>query len=484
MPKERVIAKLKDLPKEPGVYFYKDATGKIIYIGKASVLRNRVRQYFQSPKRLDYKTQLLVAEIADVDWLVVGSEIEALFLESEMIKRYLPKYNIDLRDDKHYQYIRIPMKETYPGVSFVRRPMDDGAMYFGPYIQGSAMRKALKYLRRIFPYSTHTVLPNRVCLQYHLGLCPGVEEAKISPDQYKASLRKLIMYLKGERTKLAKILTKEMTAAAKAQKFEQAAILRNQVHNLKALNKQIIFSDKELFDISKDQALNGLVDLLGLRGIPRRIETYDISHIQGTNNVASMVVFSGGIPAKGEYRKFKMKTPGNDDFAHMREVMTRRFSAKNILAWPKPDLLVIDGGKGQLSSVITTLNEMNIKVPAIGLAKREEEIVRKTETGYTLTRLNRNSHVLKLLQRMRDEAHRFAVTYHTTLRARAQTHSYFEDIPGIGPASRRKLIREFGSLRGVMNARQGELEKLLGEKRAVVLRQYLRPLRREQKKAT
>ncbi len=481
MPKERVKDKLKSLPKEPGVYFYKDATGKIIYIGKASILRNRVRQYFQNPKRLDYKTQLLVADIADVDWLVVGSEIEALFLESEMIKRYLPKYNIDLRDDKHYQYIRIPMKETYPAVSFVRRPMDDGATYFGPYIQGSAMRKALKYLRRIFPYSTHTFLPKRVCLQYHIGLCPGVEEAKITSKAYKKNLRKLIMYLKGERSKLVKILTTEMNSDAKAQKFEQAAILRNQVHNLQALNKQIIFSDKEMFDISRDQALNGLVDLLDLKGIPKRIETYDISHMQGTHNVASMVVFNGGIPAKGEYRKFKMRTPGNDDFAHMREVMTRRFSGKNIEAWPKPDLLVIDGGKGQLSSVLSVLDELKINIPAIGLAKREEEIVRQTPDGFTLTLLDKNSHVLKLLMRMRDEAHRFAVTYHTTLRNKAQTHSYFEDIPGIGPATRRKLIREFGSLRGVVNARQGELENLLGVKKATVLRQYLRPLRREQK---
>lgn len=479
-----IKSKLSKLPKEPGVYFYKDSKGKIIYIGKASILRNRVRQYFQSPARLDYKTQLLVADIADVEWLVVGSEIEALFLESEMIKRYLPKYNIDLRDDKHYQYIRIPMKEMYPAVSFVRRPMDDGATYFGPFIQGFAMRKALKYLRRIFPYSTHTVLPKRVCLQYHLGLCPGVEEGKISSKQYKVNLKKLAMYLKGERSQLAKILTTEMKAAAKKQQFEQAAILRNQVHNLEALNKQIIFSDKEMFDISRDQALNGLVELLGLKSIPKRIETYDISHMQGTHNVASMVVFNGGIPAKGEYRKFKMRTPGNDDFAHMREVMTRRFSGKNIEAWPKPDLLVIDGGKGQLSSVLSALNELKVNIPAIGLAKREEEIVRQTADGFTLTRLDRNSHVLKLLQRMRDEAHRFAVTYHTTLRSKAQTHSYFEDIPGVGPATRRKLIREFGSLRGVINARQGELEKLLGVKKATVLRQYLRPLRREPKKTT
>lgn len=473
MSTQRVVDKLKELPKDPGVYFYKDSRGKIIYIGKAAVLRNRVRQYFQSPKRLDAKTKLLVADIADVEWITVASEIDALFLESEMIKRYLPKYNIDLRDDKHYQYVRINLKDTAPYVSFVRRPVDDNATYFGPFVQGLAMRQALKYLRRSFPYSTHMVLPKKVCLQYHLGLCPGLEEGKTTTQEYRANLKKLTMFLKGERTKLILQIEAEMKRAAKNHDYEQAAKLRDQARNLRSLSKQIIFGDEELFDISRDQALNGLSDLLGLNGIPRRIETYDISHIQGTNNVASMVVFVDGVPRKGEYRKFKMRLPGNDDFGHMRETMLRRFSGKNLERWHKPDLVVIDGGKGQLSAALQAMSKLQVSIPTIGLAKREEEIIRQNENGFEAIRLERGSHVLKLIQRTRDEAHRFAVTYHTLLRSKSSTLSMLDEIPGIGPNTRKKLIKRFGSLAGIKRASADQLRAVVGSAKAKLLEQYL-----------
>ena len=397
----------------------------------------------------------------------------ALFLESEFIKRYRPKYNIDLKDDKHFIYIKIPMTDTWPVISYVRRPMDDRAEYFGPFTSSDAVRRAMRQLRKAFPYVTHSVhpMPKRGCLHYHLGLCPGPECDAITPAEYKRNLRRLMLYLHGEKTKLTTQLEREMQRAAKKQDFELAATRRNQLHNLQALGKQMIFSDKEAFDLTRDQALVGLADRLELKGLPRRIECYDISHLQGTDNVASMIVFSDGVPNKEEYRRFKMRLAGNDDFAHMREVIRRRFSGKNLEQWPKPDLLVIDGGKGQLSSALEVLDELGIAIPAIGLAKREEEIITRAQG---VIRLPYDSHVLQLLQRVRDEAHRFAVTYHGLLRSKRQTASQLDSVPGVGPATRKKLIRTFGSVAGVKAAPEAEVAALVGSARAKVIAAHLR----------
>lgn len=470
---------LPTIPAEPGVYFYKDTDGKVIYVGKAVNLRNRVRQYFQQSRQRDVKTDALVEEIDQIDWVNVESEIDALFLESEMIKRYMPKYNIDLRDDKHYQYVRINFKSDHPTVRIVRRPLDDGAEYFGPYV--GSVRPALKYLRKIFPFDyKKPTSAKRPSLDYHLGLSPGLEAGKGSVSKYKDDLRKLRMYLRGERSKLEKSLRVEMEKAAKNQEFELATQRRNQLRALKNLKQQIIFSDKELFDISKDQALNGLQELLELKGAPRRIEGYDISHMSGTNNVASMVVFTNGVSDKGQYRKFKMRIPGNDDFAHMHEVIIRRFSTKNLEQWPKPDLLLIDGGKGQLGAALKAFEERGLQLPAIGLAKRHETIIvpkklenRNQKTEFQEVELSKDSHVLKLLMRIRDESHRFAVNYHSTLKSKGQTASVLEEIPGIGPKTRKKLIRTFGSMRGVQRATQEELEAAVGTSKAKTLRLHL-----------
>lgn len=494
---EKLAAKLKTLPGSPGVYFHKNAKGEIIYVGKAAVLKNRVRQYFQDSRVRDVKTDVLVGEIADTDWIVVESEIDALFLESEMVKRYKPRYNILLQDDKSQSFIRIPMNEPYPAITFTRQPLDDGAEYYGPYYNAFAVKKALRYLRKAFPYSTHAVMPHRLCLQYHLGLCPGVEEQKISSADYKKTLKKLIMYLKGERVQLITQLETEMNAAAKHHDFEKAAKRRNQITNLRALQKQILFSDREFMDISKDQALSGLATLLGLSGVPRRIEGYDISHMSGTNNVASMVVATNGLADKAEYRKFKMRIPGNNDFAHMHEVISRRFSGDHI-DWQKPDLLLIDGGKGQLGAALDALEEKGISIPAIGLAKRLEQIVidkkrsgvtlnaeqyrqwRKPQDAYEdlyieenedfyIVNLPHSSHIVKLVQRIRDESHRFAVSYHTVLKRKAQVTSELDEIPGVGPATRKKLVQSFGSVRGIKKASRAQIVAVIGEGKAKIV---------------
>lgn len=543
--------KLKDLPNAPGVYFHKDAAGQIIYVGKAAVLKNRVRQYFQKSRNRDPKTELLVAEIVDTDWQVVDSEFEALFLEAELIRRYMPRYNILLRDDKSQCFVRIDFKSTYPSVTITRRPLDDGATYYGPFLSTYAVKKALKYLRKIFPYSTHTVLPKRACLLVHLHLCPGPETGVLDGKAYKTTLRKLVRVLEGQRKTLVSELEVDMKRASKQSDFETAAKLRDQIRALRELDKRVLFSDKEFLDLSKDHALIELAELLSLYEEPkashvskvqgetvtsgasriddtssdarqsstqqfakssskstasgsnqgrtlrriRRIEGYDISHMSGTDVVASMVVFTNGAADKANYRKFKSRIPGNDDFEHMREAMTRRFSEKNIKAWGKPDMLLIDGGKGQLEAALSVLREKNLIIPAVGLAKKHEEIVVRNDwpatkldnktvlklrsfsrvsEDFTLVDIPNNSNIVKLLQRIRDESHRFAVSYHSVLKVKRQTSSILDDVPGIGPATRKKLIKTFGSLRGVTQARQEELEQLIGVKKATVLRQYLR----------
>jgi excinuclease ABC subunit C len=495
---QKIQDKLKELPKEPGVYFHKDAKGDIIYVGKAAVLKNRVRQYFQTSRGRDVKTEALVREIRDIDWVVVESEIDALFLEAELIRRYMPRYNILLRDDKSMSYIRIDYDSDYPTVSTTRRPLDDGARYFGPYSSTTSIRQALKLLRRVFPYATRRIAgQKRATLHYHLGLDPGLEEGRTSIDDYRTNLRRLMAYIEGKRVTIIRELEQEMKAAAKLQDFELAAKKRNQLSSLQRLSQQIIFSDREFMDISKDYALTELVDLLQLEKYPFRIEGYDISHMQGTDVVASMVVFTNGVSDKAEYRKFKTKIDHNNDFYNMNETLKRRLSEKNIKAWGKPSLVLIDGGKGQLDAAIRARDEQGCDaLPFIGLAKREEQIVIQrgksnvtlneqmlhklggfvTESeDFLLVNVPHSTNLVKLLQRVRDESHRFAVSYHSVLKQKRQTASSLEEIPGIGPATRKKLLRTFGSVRGLSAASLQDVTAVVGAQKAILLQRHLAP---------
>ena len=508
--------KLKELPKEPGVYFHKNKQGEIIYVGKAAKLNNRVRQYFQKSRARDPKTEALVSEIHDTEWMVVGSELEALFLEAEMIRRYMPQYNILLRDDKSLSYIRINYDDDYPTVTMTRNPLDDGARYFGPYLSSGSVKQALKYLRKVFPYATKRMpSQKRATLHYHIGLDPGLEEGKTSLKEYRANLRKLISVIEGKRKDVIKEIEKEMKQASKSQEFELAAKLRNQALHLKNLDKQIIFSDKEFMDISKDHALTELAELLNLY-VPhelneanpkrvgsdptqkklrnlQRIEGYDVSHMQGTDVVASMVVFTNGVSNKSEYRKFKTKKDFNNDFYNMYETIKRRFSEKNVKMWGLPNLVLIDGGKGQLESAIKARDEIAQgqtsrkvrKIPFIGIAKREEQIIIKINgsnikysekvlkkmkgiasktPGYISLSIPQTSHLIKLLQRIRDESHRFAVSYHSTLKTNRQKSSILDEIPGIGSATRKKLMLKFGSLKAIIEADESELHKIVSSR--------------------
>ncbi len=414
--REQLLQKLKTLPSSPGVYFHKNADDEVIYVGKAAVLKNRVRQYFHKTQK-DPKTTALVREIADTDWIVVDTEMDALFLESEMIKRYMPKWNILLRDDKTVIYVRIDMKSEVPYVSFTRTPQDDKATYIGPFYGKLAVEKALRILRKVFPYYDKPY-DGKKTLNTDLGLTPGVEIGKITPQEYKKNLRKLMLYLEGGRHKLINELEKQMKQAAKSEEFEEAAEIRKQLFGLKELQKKIVFSDKEFLDISSDQALVDLQMALHLPEPPRRIEGYDISHQSGTNVVGSMVVFVNGASDRSEYRKFKLRHQKNDDTANLREVIERRLKHPE---WEFPNLIILDGGVGQVNAVKDLLAENNIAV--IGRDKSgdhtrnaEVSIIIPQGDSYRTLHLQPGSHIAKLIARIDDEAHRFAITYHTLLK--------------------------------------------------------------------
>ncbi|MBO4276645.1 GIY-YIG nuclease family protein [Candidatus Saccharibacteria bacterium] len=463
---ERLRQKLNKLPVAPGVYFHKNKAGEIIYVGKAAVLKNRVRQYFQKSHK-DAKTEALVSEIYDTDWITVDTEMDALFLESEMIKRYMPKWNILLRDDKTVSYVRVSMQDEVPYISFTRTPMDDGAVYVGPFYGKLVVEKALRVLRRIFPYYDKPYTGKKT-LNTDLGLTPGIEIGKCTPKDYKRNLRKLIRYLEGDREKLLKELEKTMHDEATQGNYELAAEARDQLFGLKELKKKIVFSDKEFLDISSDQALSDLQKMLGLEKPPRRIEGYDISHQSGTNTVASMVVFINGVAARSEYRKFKIRSSTNDDLKSMVEVISRRLKHTE---WEYPDLIILDGGINQVNAVLPLVEPHHI--PVIGRDKSGDhshnarvkliipndsilgarpkslspqgfwrssspcqapeplelehlELSPYQNTATTgrpdatrdrhLPELPTGSHVARLIARIDEESHRFAITYHSLLK--------------------------------------------------------------------
>ncbi len=409
---ESLRQKLKELPALPGVYFHKNADGEIIYVGKAAVLKNRVRQYFQKSEK-DPKTEALVREIEDTDWIVVDTEMDALFLESEMIKRYMPKWNILLRDDKTVSYVRIDMKSEVPYVSFTRNPIDDKATYIGPFYGKSALEKAVRTLRRIFPYYDKPYTGKKT-LNTDLGLTPGIEVGRSTAADYKRNLRKLIRYLEGEREKLLKELEKTMKQAAKQGNFELAAEARDQLFGLRELKKKIVFSDKEFLDISSDQALKQLQELLGLEKPPRRIEGYDISHQSGENTVGSMVVFINGASARSEYRKFRIRTSTNDDLKSMKEVISRRFKHKE---WDFPDLIILDGGKTQVNAVLPLVEPFGILVIGRDKSGDHSKSARiKIVSSGKIIPLSSSSHIARLIARIDEESHRFAITYHSLLK--------------------------------------------------------------------
>ena len=588
--------KLESLPSRPGVYLFKDAQGQILYVGKARVLRDRVRSYFQAARPADPWRDSMRAEIADLDLVITDTEMEALALENNLIKRHQPRFNVLLRDDKNHPYLKLTLAEEYPRLYVVRRPGEDGNVYGGPYIPASLGRKTSGLVRKLFGVRSCREVLNgkrpRPCLQYQIKRClaPCVAEV-CSLERYRQSCEDARLFLEGRTEEVVRRLKAGMEQAAGEDRFEEAASLRDQVRALERLDtpQKITTTDLEerdlfgafgegdraavqvfsvrdgkvvaregflldrltepetvlastvqqyyasgryvprellvpseipdhellegwlskrrgapvrirvpqrgekfrlldlvvrnarlAFDLEwkhprkqSQEILRALRDLLDLEIEPRRIECFDISNIQGSDIVASMVAFEDGLPRKSEYRKFRVKTVSGapDDFASMREVVGRRY--KRLLEEGKdlPDLVLIDGGKGQLGAAVSALEELGIgDQPVASLAKREEVIfLRGREEPIALPR---SSPVLQLVQRVRDEAHRFAVGFHRKARTMRTIRSELDDIPGVGPAKRRLLLSRFGSLRGVRVASAAELAAAVGKATAARIRAH------------
>ena len=585
-----VAEKLKLLPDSPGVYIMKDDHGKIIYVGKAIVLKNRVRQYFQSSRNHTPKVRAMVSHIADFETIMTANEVESLILEANLIKKHRPRYNIRLKDDKSYPYVKVTVQEEFPRVFITRRVLRDGARYFGPYTNVTALRDSLKLLRRLFPLRTCRTMPERPCLEYHIKRCLAPCVGKVEAEDYRAMIRAVLLFLEGRTDDVERELEQRMNAAAEAYHFETAARLRDQLSAVRTAAErqnivtgagdqdavgmarsaagvcvQIFFirggkmigrehfllrgseeeSDADILRafleqyynqatfvprevllpcaidaaaqatieawlaarkgggkvalltpqrgtkhdivqmatgnaakfLADEEARRSLLDeqtlgaveelgrYLGLKHPPRRMECFDISHNQGQETVASMVVFEDGAPKKSDYRRFKIRsTEGKpDDFLSMREVTTRRY-----VGLPEeelPDLIIIDGGKGQLSSALEIIRHAagHKDVPVVGLAKQFELVF--TEGNSEPVELPRRSQALYLIQRIRDEAHRFAITFHRKLRGKRNLVSVLDHIVGIGPKRRQSLRTHFGSLEKIKEASVEELAAAPGMNR-------------------
>ena len=614
---ESLKRKLHTLPHKPGVYLMKNEAGRVIYIGKAIDLSNRVRSYFHASAGQTPKVRRLVANIHDVEFIVTESELEALILEANLIKKHRPKYNVRLKDDKRYPYIRIRWAEDYPRIDITRQMRQDGSVYFGPFTASWAVSRTLDLLRRIFPYRTCdrviTGQDRRSCLYYHIKRCPGPCIGAVTQEQYRAAIEQIRLCLEGKAENIVRDLKSRMETASEQLAFEDAAKYRDQLHAIERIvqrqkvvsNKlkdqdviafaradgeacvQVFFirygkligreyfvlegtadedaqnimssfltqfyskaayippeillpgeideaviiqswlksqrgkkvnllvprrgQNKDLVKMAAENALETLKHLkaqwlveegrgvealqqiqeaLQLPNPPTRIECYDISNLQGTAATGSMVVFVKGVPRKSDYRRFKIRTVvGADDYAMLREVLQRRLKRlsqdttepkarknnKESSAWTlRPDLMIIDGGRGQLNAVLETMKQYQVEdIPVVGLAKAREELFVSGRSAPIV--LPENSQGLFLVQRIRDEAHRFAVEYHRRLRSKSTVTSLLEEIPGIGPRRRQALMKRFGSIGTIAEASVEELVTVPGMTRqaAEKLKEYL-----------
>lgn len=614
---------LATLPAKPGCYLMKNAEGKIIYVGKAISLKNRVRSYFHADSGHDNKTRRLVREIVDLEWIVVGSELEALILEMNLIKRHRPKYNVRLKDDKRYPYIKVHLQDAFPKVTVTRQMFEDGARYFGPYTSAWALYQTLDVLRKVFPYLTCdreiTGQDKRACLYFDIKLCIGPCIGAVDQAAYRQMISDLMEFLSGHSEPIMDRVQVEMEKAAEELRFEKAASLRDQLkamHSIVERQKVVFASDYKDSDViamaradgeacvqiffvrggkligreyfvlegtedvvdsevlaefikqfyteaasmpqqvllpqeieeariiqewmrsrrgggkveihvpregqphelvqmaaenaaetlsalraqwqadshKQEMALAELQSAFNLPEPPNRMECYDVSHTQGVATVGAMVVFEQGVPAKRLYRKFNIDSTsiGNpDDFASMEEMLTRRFKRwaalqpgeATALSTPGakpdeafsilPDLIVVDGGKGQLGRVVNVLENFGLtgRVPVVGLAKREEEIFFPHQPEPLL--LPRHSQGLYLLQRIRDESHRFGITAHRKRRSKQGMASILDSIPGVGPVRRKALLRHFGSVDKIKDASLEALVEVLPRDVAESVRAHL-----------
>ena len=485
---------IKALPANPGCYIYRDSNKKVIYVGKAKNLKKRVSQYFA--KSVDHSTRIeqMITRIHSLEIHIVDTELEALVLEANLIKKYRPKYNVMMKDDKTYTWIKITTKEPYPRVMRIRDTdkRDDGNTYFGPYPDSRTVFNILRVLRKSFPFRTCTYEisesdmqhKSRLCLYYYIGLCPGPCDHLIAKAVYRKQIQEVIRFLRGDNKQMISEYQKQMLMYAKQEEYEKAAILRDRVNDMFYITQKISLDtsvDEEVFEKERGKKLlAGLYELfekVQAKGEHNwRMECYDISNIQGTNPVGAMTVFENGLAKKSDYRKFKIRSlQSPNDFAMMREMLERRFthlldettdaSFKSI-----PDLIIIDGGKGQLSTAYSVLEEKGLKIPIVGLAKREE-LLFFPNTDEPL-KLKRGSMALFLVQRIRDEAHRFGITFHRSLRSKQALKSPIDSIPGIGSKTKATLIGKYRTIERILAASDADLHTLVSQKAISALREY------------
>ena len=413
------------MPTKPGVYVFLDEENNVLYVGKAKDLKSRVSSYFQNRELLEQKTAIMVSQVKRIRITIVESELESLLLEAHYIQKYKPRYNVRMTDNKSYPLIRITVRDTYPKVLFARRTEDADSLYFGPYPSSTAVKTVLKAVRRIFPFQSVLNHPKRLCLYNHLGLCPcpPVNDSEELKKDYTKNIKNIVRILSGETKAIIKEIEKERDALSSSEQFEEAAKLQRKIDSLQYITQP--FRQPFEYEINPNlrtdirfREMAELISTLNQHGYDltslSKIECYDISNTQGTHSTGSMVVFVNGEKESSLYRRFRIRKDGiPNDFAMHQEVMGRRL--KHIEDWPLPDLFIIDGGKGQVSSVKKILDEAGVDVPVIGLAKREETIITSDLKEVSLPK---HSPALKLIMRIRDEAHRFAITYHRKLRSK------------------------------------------------------------------
>jgi len=439
----------------------KDIRGEIIYIGKASSLCKRVKSYFHYSANL--KNLILSSRITDVEVIPVASEAEALLLENKFIKEYQPKYNIDLKDGKSYPLIKIT-KEKFPSIRVVREEKSDKALYFGPFTDAGLLRKIVKFLRKYYPVRNCVKkLGNpsgRVCTQYYIGKCSGPCEEKISQKEYGKIAEGIISFFEGRHRQFEKKLKKWLEEAISRWDFEEAQRIKERLFLLRKMGEKFSVRDeKELVAYGKKNVLTELGEMLNLKKIPNLIEGYDISNLGGTSATGSKVSFKGGFPFKDGYRRFQIKqVEGIDDCQMIREIIIRRFNSEKKRK-EIPDLILVDGGKGQLNAVRGVLKKLNLDIPVISLAKQKEEIYTPDDKKNPIS-LPDDSPVLHLLQRLRNEAHRFAIGYHRVLRRKKATFSFLDEIPGIGKIRKQKIISHFDSIKSLSNSGIEEFSKI------------------------
>ncbi len=470
-PPQTLKEKLRTLPDKPGCYLMRNREGRIIYVGKAASLRKRVQSYFRQAalRRGDPKLRSLVHSVADLEVIVLHNEAAAILTEARLIKQYRPRYNVTLRDDKRFLMLRAGIREPVPRFTLVRIRRDDGARYFGPYASSAAARAALDFVERRFGLRKCTPrIPDaetfRHCHNDIIRLCSAPCVGRVSLEQYNARFETACAFLRGRKPEYLQELRAEMQAASAAQDYERAAALRDLLHLIEQALRQHarMAPTPQMRREAADEGLQELQAALGLPTLPHIIEAFDISNISGKHAVASMVCAVDGLPRNSRYRRFRIRTvTGSDDPAMMAEAVTRRFREFQEKHLPPPDLLLVDGGITQLRAARAALADLGFQnVPSAGLAKRFEELHR--DDGDAPLRLPRESKGLQILQRLRDEAHRFAIDYHRKLREKRIRNSVLDDIPGIGETRKQQLLQHFGSVRRILNAGPDALTEVPG----------------------